>query len=55
MEWKEGQSAALEPKDDDDDDDDSYSWGTTIFDCIDWAVDPMPPTYSTDSYVTSSA
>ena len=53
MKWIEGQSAALEHKDDDDDD--SYSWGTTIFDCIDWAVDPTPPTYSTASYVTSSA
>ena len=49
MEWIEGQSAALEPKDDDDDDDDDdcSSWGTTIFDCIDWIVDPMSPTYST--------
>jgi hypothetical protein len=29
---------------------------TTILDCIDWAVDPTPPTYLTaPSYVTSSA
>ena len=58
MEWIEGQSKALELKEDDDDDDDDndcYSWGTTIFDCIEWTADPTPPTYSTASYVTSSA
>jgi len=35
-------------QDDDDDGDaeeeDFWSWGTTIHDCIDLAVDPAPPT-----------